>query len=91
MDQAAFEAALKADGFAEVFTRRMEAGQVVHEHTHPFDARVLILEGEYLLEQGGTTRRFLPGEQFEVPAGVDHTESFGPHGASFIVGRRAKG
>jgi quercetin dioxygenase-like cupin family protein len=91
MDQAAFEAGLERDGFAEVFTRRMEPGQELHDHTHPFDARVLILEGEYLLEQDGTTRRFLPGEHFEVPAGVPHAESFGPHGASFIVGRRAKG
>ncbi len=91
MDRAAFEAGLKADGFAEVLTRRMEAGQDLHAHTHPFDARVLILEGEYLLEQDGTTRRFLPGQAFEVPAGVEHAESFGPHGASFIVGRRARG
>jgi quercetin dioxygenase-like cupin family protein len=44
----------------------------VPEHTHPFDARVLILDGEYLLTEAGTTRRFGPGEAFELSANIPH-------------------
>ena len=88
MDRATWEAALAADGFAGPLDRRMAAGEVVPEHTHPFDARVLILKGEYLLTEAGTTRRFGPGEAFELPAHIPHAEAFGPEGASFLVGRR---
>ena len=91
MDGATFEAGLRADGYAWPLDRRMEAGEVAHEHTHPFDARVLVLEGAYLLTEGGTTRRYGPGEMFEVPAGVPHTESFGPEGTTYLVGRRQAG
>ena len=44
MERAAFEASLREDGFAGPLDRRMEAGQVVPEHTHPFDARLLVLD-----------------------------------------------
>lgn len=91
MDRAAFEASLKADGYAETLTRRMEAGATAPSHTHPFDARLFILEGEFILEREGATRRYGPGEAFEVPAGVPHAESFGPQGATYLVGRRTRG
>lgn len=90
MDRASFAAALAADGYEGPLDRRMEPGQEVHEHTHPFDARLLILEGEFILERDGATRSYGPGEMFEVPAGVEHVERFGPQGATYLVGRRAK-
>jgi len=89
MDRATWEAALAADGYAGPMDRRMEPGQAAPDHTHPFDARLLILEGEFVLTQAGTTRRYGPGEAFEVPAGVPHAEAVGPEGASYLVGRRA--
>jgi quercetin dioxygenase-like cupin family protein len=88
MDRESFAAGLKADGYAGPLDRRMEAGQPAPEHTHPFDARLLVLEGEFILGLGGETRRYGPGEMFEVPANVPHTESFGPAGATYLVGRR---
>lgn len=88
MDRATFEAALLRDGFAPAIERRMEAAQVVPDHRHPFDARLFILEGEFLLEQAGATRRYGPGESFEVPADAPHAERFGPNGARYLVGRR---
>ena len=88
MDRATWEAALAEDGFAIPLDRRMAGGEVVPEHTHPFDARVLVLEGEYLLTEAGTTRRYGPGEGFELPANIPHAEAVGPKGAVFLVGRR---
>jgi quercetin dioxygenase-like cupin family protein len=88
MDRATFEAALQADGFAGPLDRRMEPGASVPEHAHRFDARLLILEGEFILGQGGETRRYGPGEMFELPANIPHTEDFGPQGATYLVGRR---
>lgn len=88
MDRAAWEAALAADGFAAPLDRRMEAGQAAPEHTHPFDARLLILQGEFLLTCRGETRRYGPGEAFDLPAGIPHAEACGPEGATYLVGRR---
>ncbi len=90
MDRAAFEAGLRADGFTETLTRRMEADEALDEHTHPFDARLLILEGEYRLTCRGETRSYGPGESFELAAGIPHAEAFGPQGATYLVGRRSK-
>jgi mannose-6-phosphate isomerase-like protein (cupin superfamily) len=91
MDRTAWEAALAADGFGPPLDRRMEAGQVAPEHTHPFDARLLILEGEFILTCQGETRRYGPGETFELGADIPHAEAFGAAGATYLVGRRSKG
>ena len=90
MDRESFAAGLAADGYLGPLDRRMEPGQVAPLHTHPFDARLLVLEGEFLLEQDGTTRRHGPGAVFEVPAGAPHAEACGPAGATYLVGRRVK-
>lgn len=91
MDRATWEAALAADGYKETLTRRMEPGQVAPEHSHPFDARLLILEGEFILTCRGETRRYGPGEAFELAADTPHAEAFGPQGATYLVGRRKAG
>jgi quercetin dioxygenase-like cupin family protein len=95
MDRETFEAALRADGYDEVLNRRteasqVEAGQIPPEHAHDFDVRILILEGEFVLVRSGEPRRYGPGEVFEVPAGVPHTERFGSSGAAYVAGRRHK-
>jgi quercetin dioxygenase-like cupin family protein len=87
-DRTTWEAALAADGFAGPLDRRMEAGAVVPEHTHPFDARLLILEGEFILTCRGETRRYGAGESFELAANIPHAEAFGPQGAVYLVGRK---
>ena len=79
---------MRADGYDEVLNRQEEAGQAAPEHTHGFDVRILMSEGEFLLERSGETRRCGPGEVFEVPANAPHAESFGPSGAAYLAGRR---
>ncbi|MGG5817244.1 cupin domain-containing protein [Falsiroseomonas sp. HW251] len=91
MDRTDWEAGLARDGFAAALDRRMEAGQAVPEHSHPFDARLLILDGEFILTCQGETRRYGPGESFELAANIRHAEAFGPAGATYLVGRRAPG
>lgn len=91
MDRETFEAGLKADGYAGPLDRRMEPGQVAPEHTHPFEARLLILEGEFILTCQGEARRYGPGECFELGANIPHAEAVGPAGATYLVGRRGGG
>jgi quercetin dioxygenase-like cupin family protein len=49
-----------------------DAGQELSEHTAPFDALVLVLEGTLTLTVGGTQVRATPGTIVRMPAHVPH-------------------
>jgi quercetin dioxygenase-like cupin family protein len=49
-----------------------DAGQGLTEHTSPFDAYVMVLEGELLLTIGGQPVRATPGTIVRMPASVPH-------------------
>jgi quercetin dioxygenase-like cupin family protein len=49
-----------------------DAGQGLSEHTAPFDALVLVLEGALDLTVGGQAVRALPGSIVRMPANVPH-------------------
>ena len=88
MDTRAFETLLAQDGFDETLTRRLDPGHTVPPHTHPFDVRALVLEGEITLTSDAGTRTFAAGEVFTMNAGRQHAELCGPAGVSYLVGRR---
>jgi quercetin dioxygenase-like cupin family protein len=49
-----------------------DAGQELEEHTSPFDALVMVLEGTLTLTIGGTSVRATPGTIVRMPGGVPH-------------------
>jgi len=49
-----------------------DAGQGLTEHTTPFDALVMVLEGTFTLTIGGTPVRATPGTIVRMPADVPH-------------------
>jgi quercetin dioxygenase-like cupin family protein len=49
-----------------------DTGQGLTEHTSPFDALVLVLEGSVTLTIGGSPVRATPGTVVRLPAGVPH-------------------
>jgi len=49
-----------------------DAGQGLSEHTSPYDATVMILDGEAELIIGGETVRARTGEMVIMPANVPH-------------------
>ena len=49
-----------------------DGGQGLEEHTSPFDALVLVLEGAMTLTIGGTAVRATPGTIVRMPGGVPH-------------------
>ena len=50
----------------------LDAGQGLEEHTSPFDALVLVLEGALALTIGGTPVRATPGTVVRMPGGKPH-------------------
>ena len=49
-----------------------DAGQGLTEHSSPFDALAVVLEGALTLTVGSTPVRALPGTIVRMPAGVPH-------------------
>lgn len=61
----------KMDG-CNVTLFAFDAGQELSEHTAPFDALVLVLEGSLTLTIGGTPVRAIPGTIVRMPANIPH-------------------
>jgi len=88
MDRATFEAGLTRDGY-EIVSISMQPDAVNPEHVHPFDARVMVVEGAMTVDREDTGERtFQPGEWFELNAGCRHSEAAGGAGARYVAGRR---
>lgn len=49
-----------------------DAGQGLTEHTSPYDALVIVLEGSFLLTIGGEAVRATAGQIVRMPATVPH-------------------
>ena len=88
MDVADFAAGLARDGFDDTETKSVAAGQVVPDHVHGFDLRALVLEGAMTIEVGGAATTYGAGEVFTMADGREHSETVGPDGVRFLVGRR---
>jgi quercetin dioxygenase-like cupin family protein len=82
-----FEAAERARGCTEVIARSWAPDTVLDEHSHPFRARALVIQGEMWLTVDGQTQHLQPGDRFDVPAGKPHAERYGPQGATYLVAR----
>ncbi|WP_413706128.1 cupin domain-containing protein [Ralstonia sp. Ralssp110] len=87
MDRDAFVSALRAEGFSEFVLVTREPGEL-DTHTHAFEAKALILEGEIHIRAGGAERVYRPGDTFHLAANAPHTERYGPQGVQYLVARR---
>jgi len=83
-----FKAQLRSLGFSEFVLVEWPANGGLDEHTHPFEARALILAGEITLKVAGRETLYRPGEIFRLAHGEPHEERYGPAGVRYLVGRR---
>ena len=89
MDRQTFETRLREQGYAEVTLVERPAHVALDEHTHPFEAHALILEGEIEIScVGRPAETYRAGDVFHLASGVPHTERYGPAGVRYVVGRR---
>jgi len=87
-DVDAFKAGLNRDGYTDISTKSMEADLFIDTHTHPFDVRAVVLEGEVTLNCDGEIKHLKAGDTLELARDIPHTEQYGPNGYTFLVGRR---
>jgi uncharacterized cupin superfamily protein len=84
-----FAGQARAEGYDEVLERRWPGQTVLETHTHPFEVKALLVEGEMWLTLGEQTRHLRPGDEFAVAHGSPHAERYGDAGAVYWVARRA--
>ncbi|MGL4577037.1 MAG: cupin domain-containing protein [Burkholderiaceae bacterium] len=83
-----FAQSLRDQGFGEIVTVTRPAAQSLDVHTHPFEAKALILQGEIRLELAGVSRTYAVGDVFHLQAHEPHAEFYGPQGVTYLVGRK---
>lgn len=88
MTETEFRQQLAAQGFETFVVVEREANGGLDEHTHPFDAHALILDGDITIVSGGQMVRCGPGETFQLAANTPHTESYGPRGVRYLAARK---
>jgi quercetin dioxygenase-like cupin family protein len=88
-DRLVFVNRLLAEGFAEPVTVNREANGSLDLHTHPFEAKALILEGEIRICWSESDQVYKAGDIFSLGANTPHTEHYGPNGVTYLVGRKS--
>lgn len=88
MNEAEFRQLLAEQGFGTVVTVEREPNGSLDTHTHPFEARAMILAGEITVVANGQTWHCGPGDTFHLDADVPHTEHYGPQGVTYLAGRK---
>ena len=78
----------RALGYQETLERHWEPRTVLDTHTHPFDAKAVVTQGEMWLTVADQTRHLRVGDGFELARDVPHAERYGEQGASYWVARR---
>ncbi|MFI8616731.1 cupin domain-containing protein [Acidovorax sp. NPDC077693] len=83
-----FTRALADEGFEPPVTVTREPDGRLDDHTHPFEAKALILSGEIRIVTAGSDRLYGVGDVFHLQAHEPHSEFYGPDGVSYLVGRK---
>jgi len=89
MNATEFETGLLRDGYKNIETKTVRSQVATKPHTHDFSVRALILAGDITLTSEGRSRTFRTGEIFEMAAGCEHSEQYGPEGVTYLVGRKS--
>jgi mannose-6-phosphate isomerase-like protein (cupin superfamily) len=82
-----FESALTKAGFTSSVVE-FAPGTINPEHSHAWDARLLVTSGEISITVDGAELSYTVGDVFVLPANYPHSEVVGLDGVAFVAGRR---
>lgn len=83
-----FANTLALEGFQTLVTVTREPNSSMDLHTHPFEAKALVLAGGLSITAAGVEREYGPGQVFHLAALLPHSERYGPQGVEYLVGRK---
>jgi quercetin dioxygenase-like cupin family protein len=85
-----FDADLRREGY-QVMNTSLAPNQLNLDHTHEFDARIMVLAGEITITRDGQAKMYRPGDYWMTPAHTVHAELAGPEGVAIIMSDKARG
>ncbi len=88
MTEAEFCRYAAQEGFDEPQQRSLPADKFFDTHAHDRDLVVLIKQGTFTVGYAEESLTFSPGQMCSVAIGVEHTDTAGPKGASYVLAWR---
>jgi len=83
-----FESGLLRDGYLDIRHRSLERGVDTTPHTHTFDTRLMLLQGEMSVVFDDSTTVACAGDVIEIVRDASHCERYGPGPIAFVAGLR---
>ena len=88
MNRDQYTETLRIGQFNEVLEKSLPTNEHNAAHSHAFDVRALVTQGEITLSIDGVITPYREGEIFTLAAGCEHVEDVGTDGVTYLVGRR---
>ena len=88
MNADSFQKTTTAQGFSEPVLVERQADGFMDVHSHPFEARALILRGQIEIGLGHTSQTYKAGDMFHLLAAQQHWERYGPQGVVYLSARK---
>ena len=88
MNRDQFTETLRVGQFNEVLEKSLPPADHIAAHSHAFDVRALVTQGEITLTIHGIATPYREGDIFTLAAGCEHVEDVGAEGVTYLVGRR---
>lgn len=85
MDEQSVIAELTKEGYGKVYAWHAKPGEKDPSHTHPFNTKLAILEGELEIILGDKKFVLRPGDSIEIPKEQTHSGVVGVLGCIYIV------
>jgi quercetin dioxygenase-like cupin family protein len=83
-----FTEQLRRSGFDQIVLVEREPLGRLDSHSHPFQSRALVVEGEITLIVDGQEMLYRAGDIFQLERGQLHIERYGGDGVRYLVGRK---
>jgi hypothetical protein len=88
MNQAEFLKQLALEGFPEPTLVAREPKGYLDHHTHPFEVKALVIDGQIDLVIEGVRTIYLAGDVFHLLHEQSHTEFYGSSGVQYLASRK---
>jgi len=88
MNQDDFLKGLSQDGFPEPVLVVRERGGFLENHTHPFEVKALVTQGQIDIVIDGLKQTYLAGDVFHLIHSQEHAESYGNQGVQYLASRK---
>ncbi len=88
MNRDDFLKVLSQDSFPEPVLVVREQGGFLDTHTHPFEVKALVTQGQIDIVIDGLKQTYLSGDVFHLMHSQEHAEGYGNQGVQYLASRK---